>query len=829
MRNTYHVSAVLAGLLLTCSWAAEPVQFADPDLKEAVKVTLGIDHDPTSEEMLGLTQLVARKLNIQSLRGLEYARNLTLLDTGVNQITDISPLAGLTGLTNLTLSRNQIADISALAEMTGLMQLDLSGNPITDISVLSVFTGLSYLGLANVLIDDISVLEGLTQLVVLDLDGAAVADFSPVAGMTDLEELYLADTQISDTSILEGKTRLRRLNLRNCHLSDSQLAVLADMPDMSHLWLQGNNIQDISFLSGMANLKQLYLEGNQISDISPLAGTTNLTKLTLPDNSIADISPLGDMMYLTLLDLQGNPLDAEAYSVHIAQIKQNNPQADVLYDVPIWVRTLTVLSTEGGTVTIPGTGRFHFVEDTTIPIEASPASEIRQFAGWTGSAVNLGKVADPLALQTTLIVDANCWIQANFTEVNDPWQVVYFNDFEEQVGPEWSAGITDITPVGDRRFLGQFGNDMVTLTLADLPPHSNVRLSFDLFVLRSWDGDAGPVPEEFVQGDGPDIWSVTVENDPPLLRTTFDNRGLHPGASCYRQSYPGDYPSEGFFSQTGASEINTLGYSYGYHRDVGELPSDAVYHLSFSVRHMDSVLGVCFAASGLSGLDDESWGLDNVQVDLPQASPEPLVVFGDTQLQACVEGQLGLTALRPSDMRQLTELICKDRSISDLTGLEYALNLTILKLQDNAITDISPLRDLRQLAVLYLQDNSLNSDAYSIYLPELRANNPDAAIQYDPPLIAWSPDPANGAVDVTPQTLRWTAGETAVAHDVYFGASAPLGEQDLLGRYTATECPCPAGLDPATTYYWRVDEVEEDDVTVHTGDTWSFTTSGAGQ
>jgi hypothetical protein len=38
--------------------------------------------------------------------------------------------------------------------------------------------------------------------------------------------------------------------------------------------------------------------------------------------------------------------------------------------------------------------------------------------------------------------------------------IVYFNDFESGAGPEWSNTTTDITPVGARRFLGQFGNHL---------------------------------------------------------------------------------------------------------------------------------------------------------------------------------------------------------------------------------------------------------------------------------------------------------------------------------------------------------------------------------
>ncbi len=39
--------------------------------------------------------------------------------------------------------------------------------------------------------------------------------------------------------------------------------------------------------------------------------------------------------------------------------------------------------------------------------------------------------------------------------------IVYGNDFSGSVGPEWSSKIVGVTPIGARRFLGEFSNDTV--------------------------------------------------------------------------------------------------------------------------------------------------------------------------------------------------------------------------------------------------------------------------------------------------------------------------------------------------------------------------------
>jgi len=109
---------------------------------------------------------------------------------------------------------------------------------------------------------------------------------------------------------------------------------------------------------------------------------------------------------------------------------------------------------------------------------------------------------------------------------------------------------------------------------------------------------------------------------------------------------------------------------------------------------------------------------------------------------------------------------------------------------------------------------------------------PAGALQL--PLTAGNPSPPNGAVDVkhTP-TLRWSVGEKAVKHNVYFGTDAATvanattasagiyrGQQDLAAN---SHVPTEAPLAWNSTYYWRIDEVNAADT--WKGSLWSFTTA----
>ena len=104
---------------------------------------------------------------------------------------------------------------------------------------------------------------------------------------------------------------------------------------------------------------------------------------------------------------------------------------------------------------------------------------------------------------------------------------------------------------------------------------------------------------------------------------------------------------------------------------------------------------------------------------------------------------------------------------------------------------------------------------------------------------AWSPTPADGATYLATWVgLSWKPGDLAASHDVYLGESfadidsgAPAALRANLPRATTSFFaglglpgdPYPAGLVPGTTYYWRIDEVNQANPgSPWKGDVWSF-------
>lgn len=198
--------------------------------------------------------------------------------------------------------------------------------------------------------------------------------------------------------------------------------------------------------------------------------------------------------------------------------------------------------------------------------------------------------------------------------------VVYAQNFETGPAPEWSSTRRNSVPndaYPSPTFLGEFGcydfdaqqpdltqaencreADAVTLTLGGLPQHNEITITFDLYVIRSWDGNN--------LGNGrvaPDLFNLAVVGGPTLLNASFAVHGERP-----YQSYPAEHPTDGSPPPNnprlgGALAVNALGYDM-----------DAVYRLTFTFSHTGSTVTFRFTAPELQALSDESWGLDNVEV-----------------------------------------------------------------------------------------------------------------------------------------------------------------------------------------------------------------------
>ena len=138
--------------------------------------------------------------NISDLSPLTSLSNLRKFGSWGNPLSDLSPLVGLEVIDIC----GGEPDISTLEGARNLKELYLLGCRVSDVSPVAKLTGLTRLGLANNGISDISLLAKLTNLKWLELADNKIMDVSPLTKLKNLTWLHVGGNEISDFSPLDG-------------------------------------------------------------------------------------------------------------------------------------------------------------------------------------------------------------------------------------------------------------------------------------------------------------------------------------------------------------------------------------------------------------------------------------------------------------------------------------------------------------------------------------------------------------------------------------------------------------------------------------------------
>ena len=195
---------------------------------------------------------------------------------------------------------------------------------------------------------------------------------------------------------------------------------------------------------------------------------------------------------------------------------------------------------------------------------------------------------------------------ATITAVTGPLNeiLIFEDDFQSSpINSEWSDP-TGVLPAlftyNSTQVFGPFGSKTINLDLSALPTHTYIRVEFDLYIFDSWDGN-----------NDNDEWKLKVDGV-DRIHTDFDNHTWQL-ASQSRQSYPHNVA----FSNpvlTGAIQTGmpSLNWSTGNSGAPGNCTSQ--YFINNITSHSSTSLAIKLQGLGLSNINDESWGIDNVKV-----------------------------------------------------------------------------------------------------------------------------------------------------------------------------------------------------------------------
>jgi PKD repeat protein len=209
-----------------------------------------------------------------------------------------------------------------------------------------------------------------------------------------------------------------------------------------------------------------------------------------------------------------------------------------------------------------------------------------------------------------ICVGSNVRLTANQV-LGEAGSVVYtptFTDnFENTISSAWSfpaivpANVPSIQSYNGQNVLGYLTNQKAVYSQTGLTSHDYIKVEFDLYLHDSWDGNA----TDIIGGSliGKDIWKMNVDGS-NVINTTFSN-------FTYRtQAYPNNIPS---INPNGTDAVANLLPTVCNHSG-GALSS--VYRISKIIPHTAGSLNIELEALGLEDLCNESWSIDNFNVEL---------------------------------------------------------------------------------------------------------------------------------------------------------------------------------------------------------------------
>ncbi|CAL5971274.1 Conserved_hypothetical protein [Hexamita inflata] len=252
---------------------------------------------------------------IQSLEGLQKMKQLTFLQIqGQSFLTNKDQILNtLENLTNLSLNDNYV-DESELdfSQLNKLIALDLSNNKLQNYSQLTLPDNLKML---NVSSNNISCLNSFhfIRLVELDLQNNKIQNLVQLSQMRYLTKLNLSNNSVSDISPLYNNDCLVELCVSHNNIQSLNSYNYAKhgkyiLKNLLELIIVGNQIQNITDLKYMPQLEHLDVGSNKLQDLQPLEYLTGMKCLLLGENDIYNIWPLKRLINLEELDVNSNKI-----------------------------------------------------------------------------------------------------------------------------------------------------------------------------------------------------------------------------------------------------------------------------------------------------------------------------------------------------------------------------------------------------------------------------------------------------------------------------------------------------------------------------------------
>ncbi|MBP6185651.1 MAG: T9SS type A sorting domain-containing protein [Saprospiraceae bacterium] len=301
-------------LFMTHWLTAQIINIPDPNFKNALINTLCVektgdtkgdaDADTNDDgeidvaEALAVTRLYVRSQNINSLTGIEYFTNLTLLSANLNSITALN-VTPLTKLHTLEVSDNQLAELH-VTNLPLLKILNVTNNQIAVMDLNGTYS-LDVLGVAYNNLTELDVAPQ-TVLRLLNFDHNEITNID-VAGKSKLQVIGASHNPLGSLE-LTGCPALYAVTCDNCQLVELDVS---GQPNLLTLTCSFNTLSSLD-LTAQSKLTTLECYVNVLYELD-VSGQANLITLICNDNLLNTLN-LNNLTKLEIVDCGENKLDS---------------------------------------------------------------------------------------------------------------------------------------------------------------------------------------------------------------------------------------------------------------------------------------------------------------------------------------------------------------------------------------------------------------------------------------------------------------------------------------------------------------------------------------
>lgn len=165
---------------------------------------------------------------------------------------------------------------------------------------------------SNILMSDINTItaDSLASGKQLNLAGKNISSLNGLElfANKNIEWIYLDWNNIEDMSILANFTSLTKISASGNNVSN--ISFLAKLENLQNLNLNNNKIKDISILENLTKLRYLCLDNNQIENIDVLQDLTKLREVSISGNKIKNADVLTKLLLIENIDVSRNNIES---------------------------------------------------------------------------------------------------------------------------------------------------------------------------------------------------------------------------------------------------------------------------------------------------------------------------------------------------------------------------------------------------------------------------------------------------------------------------------------------------------------------------------------